>query len=214
MSEDPVSLPNPQWLHWARDLQAIAQTGLAYCKDPFDFERYSEIRKIAAEMISGGTVNAKHVIELFSRDRGYATPKVDVRTAVFDKDRVLMVREREDNGWMFPGGWADVGNSPSVSALREVREESGYEAAITKLAAVFDRDVHGHPPIPFHSYKIFFIGTLQGGSAQSSNETNGVDFFGEDEIPQLQLSLGRVMPAQIKLMFDHYRNPQWPTAFD
>jgi ADP-ribose pyrophosphatase YjhB (NUDIX family) len=111
-----------------------------------------------------------------------------------------------------PGGWADIGNSPSENAIREVREESGYEVEMLKLAAVYDRSRHHHPPIPFYTYKLFFIARLTGGAPDESLETDAAEFFDEDAIPPL--SLTRVTPAQIQHMFDHYRHPEWATSFD
>lgn len=108
---------------------------------------------------------------------GYATPKIDVRAAVFDRERILPVRERKDNLWTMPGGWADVGDFPSVTAIREVREESGYDAEVRKSAAIYDRDKHGHRPMPYHVYRLFFLCHLCGGAALDTLETDGVDFF-------------------------------------
>jgi ADP-ribose pyrophosphatase YjhB (NUDIX family) len=205
---------NLLWLEWAQRLQAIAQTGLAYCRDPFDTERYEAIREIAAEIMASGAglKDASVVMNLFSGEVGYATPKVDLRAAVFDDERLLLVREREDGCWTLPGGWADIGSAPSLNATREVREESGYESRVVKLAAVYDRSRHGHPAIPFYTYKLFFICQLTGGAAARSNETDAVEFFDQCEIPQL--SLTRVTPMQIRHMFDHHRHPEWPTSFD
>jgi ADP-ribose pyrophosphatase YjhB (NUDIX family) len=207
-------MKNQQWLQWAQRLQSIAQNGLTYAKDPFDVERFTQIRQIAAEILSSGNdpANMDFLIDLFKVNFGYATPKIDVRAAIFDADRVLLVKERVDNAWTLPGGWADIGDPPSVAALREVREESGYEATVKKLAAVYDRELHGHPPYPFHSYKLFFIGELTGGAPKLSLETTAVDFFPEDAIPPL--SLPRVTPTHIHHMFDHHRHPEWPTSFD
>lgn len=195
-------------------MQAIAQTGLTYCKDQFDQERFEAVREIAAEIIASGAglTDAAPVIDLFKGDVGYATPKVDVRAAVFDQEQILLVREREDGCWTLPGGWADIGSSPSVNVIREVKEESGYEVEVVKLAAVYDRNLHGHPPYPFHAYKMFFIARLTGGAAAHSGETDGVGFFGEEGIPPL--SLTRVMPAQIRLMFEHHRRPELTVSFD
>jgi ADP-ribose pyrophosphatase YjhB (NUDIX family) len=205
--------PIPEWLNWARSLNAIAQTGLTYAKDPFDIERYTAIRSIAAEIMSTGAgAPAQGLVELFSRDTGYATPKVDVRAAVFRDGRILLVREREDGRWTLPGGWADVGDSPSVAAVREVKEESGFEVVARKLLAVYDRDLHGHPPIPFHAYKIFFLCELTGGVAETSHETDGVDFFAADALPPL--SLTRTTADEIAHMFEHYWNPGRPVSFD
>ena len=165
-------------------------------------------------MLAAGSdsVRAESLVELFQRNFGYATPKVDVRAAVFHKGRVLLVKERVDDAWTLPGGWADVGDAPSVAALREVREESGYAATVKKLAAVYDRELHDHPPYPFHAYKLFFVCELTGGKPRTSIETTAVDFLAEDSIPPLSLS--RVTPVQIRHMFDHYRHPEWPASFD
>ncbi len=207
-------MSTPQWLNWARRLEAIAQSGLTYCKDKFDIQRYHEIREISSEMMASGAAlpSAAPITELFAQQSGYATPKIDFRVAVSQNHRILLVRELEDGGWTLPGGWADVGEPPSIGAAREVREESGYEVRITKLAAVYDRDVQGHPPHAFHAYKLFFIGELTGGSSRDSQETADAQFFQEDHIPPLSLS--RVTPAQIRHMFEHFRHPELPTTFD
>ncbi len=206
---------DPQWLSWAKRLQAIAQTGLTYAAGQYDIERYEAVREIAAEMMAAGSeapIDSKTLVDHFRRDGGYATPKVDVRAAVFQGGRLLLVKEREDGCWTLPGGWADVGDSPSVAAVREVKEESGFDVVARRLVAVQDRDIHGHPPIPFHAYKLFFICELTGGSAAASYETSDVGFFGEHEMPEL--SLTRVVPSQIAMLFEHSRHPEWPTVFD
>jgi len=204
----------PPWLTWARRLQAIAQSGLTYCKDKFDIHRYHEIRDIAAEMMAAGTdaPDSAPIADLFAQQSGYATPKIDVRVAAFKDGRILLVRELEDGCWTLPGGWADVGERPSLAAARETREESGYVVRITKLAAVFDRDLHGHSPHVFHSYKLFFLADLAGGEPQDSHETADAQFFAEDQLPPL--SLIRVTPSQIAHLFEHFRHPELPTSFD
>jgi len=205
---------DPQWLDWTKRLQAIAQTGVTYTKDHYDAERYEAVRQIAAEILAAGTGSdgIQPILDLLSRAKGYATPKVDVRGAVIHEDRILLVKETEDGAWSLPGGWADVGDVPSLAVEREVREESGYAVKARKLAAVLDRNLHGHPFFPFHAYKLFFLCELVGGEAASSYETDGAGFFAEDALPPL--SLTRVMPAQIALMFEHYRHPERPTTFD
>jgi ADP-ribose pyrophosphatase YjhB (NUDIX family) len=204
----------PQWLVWARRLQAISQSGLTYCKDKFDIHRYHEIRTIAAEMMAAGSSlpGTETLEKLFAEQSGYATPKIDTRVAAFKDNQILLVRELEDGRWSLPGGWADVGEPPSIAAAREAREESGYEVRITKLAAIFDRNLHGHPPYAFHAYKLFFIAEPIGGAPQDSHETADAQFFAEDNLPPL--SLLRVTPSQIAHLFEHLRNPTLPTSFD
>lgn len=207
-------MDNLQWLNWGQALQRIAQNGLAYSKNPFDIERFEAVRQIAAEIIAShsGLSNAS-VADLFSGEQGYATPKIDVRGALFQDGKILLVRELLDNGrWTLPGGWADAGDSPSTAVIREIREESGFEARAVKLAMVYDRDLHGHPKFYFSIYKLFFICEITGGAPTESIETGGVEFFAEDHLPEL--SLGRVTADEIHTLFDHYRRPDIPTQFD
>jgi len=202
-----------KWIGWAKRLQAIAQNGLTYTQNPFDIERYKSLRAIAAEiMATYSNVEPDCVLDLFAQEVGYATPKVDVRGAVFRDNTLLFVRERDDGCWALPGGWADVGDSPSEVAVREVYEESGYNTRAVKLLAVYDRDRQGHPPLSHYVYKLFFQCELLSGSPTPSIETDEVAFFAENEIPQL--SLTRIMPAQVARIFDHHRHPDWSTDFD
>jgi ADP-ribose pyrophosphatase YjhB (NUDIX family) len=202
-----------RWLEWGKQLQAIAQNGLTYTDGPFDRERYKLLQAIAAEILATySNVEPSYVLDLFALEDGYATPKVDVRGAVFRDDTILLVRERSDGCWTLPGGWADIGDSPSEAVVREVYEESGYRTRAIKLLAVYERNKHGHPPLKHSVYKIFIQCELLGGSPSENLETDGVGFFRENEIPEL--SLTRVMPAQIARLFEHYRHPDWSTDFD
>ncbi len=204
---------NSQWLDWAIQLQALTQTGLAYPKDAFDVARYEQVRAIAAAMLAASSgADPSFVRDFFAGEVGHATPKIDVRAVVFRDDAILMVRERSDGGWTLPGGWADVGESAGESVVREVYEESGYRTRAVKLLAIYDRNKHDHPPIPFHTYKLFFRCELVGGAPAHSIETDGVAFFPADALPELSVS--RVTAAQIARFFEHERHPEWPADFD
>ena len=204
---------NPYWLDWMQRLQAIAQTGLTYARDPFDVERYKAVREVAAEMAATHTdADVTHVRDLFASEVGHATPKVDVRAVVFRGEAILLVRERAEGLWTLPGGWADIGESAGEAVAREAYEESGYRTRAVKLLALYDRNKHAHPPYPFHTYKLFFQCELIGGEPMHSMETDGVEFFREDKLPEL--SVTRVTPGQIARLFEHLRHPDWPTDFD
>ena len=206
----------PLWLVWAREMQALAQTGLAFTRDPYDRARYEQLRGLAARIMSEYTgADARRIERLFIEEAGYATPKLDVRGAVFRKGRLLLVREAADaDRWTLPGGWADVNESPAESVVKEVREESGFDVRVVKLAAVWDRARHPHtPPYAFHIWKLFFVCEITGGAARAGPETSGVAFFAEDELPY-DLSVSRVLLPQLRRMFEHIRRPDLPTEFD
>ncbi len=205
----------PKWLLWARELQALAQSGLAYAENPYDRARYADMMSLAARIMAEGSGADLSVIEgLFAQQTGYATPKVDVRGAIFRERSVLLVSETIDNGrWTMPGGFADVNESPSETLVREVREEAGYVVTVRKLAAVYDRDRHGHPrPHPFHIYKLFFVCDVVGRCEKSDLETGEARFFPLDALPEL--SETRVLAWQIQRMYEHSQAPDLPTDFD
>ena len=206
-------LMDTPWLAWVRRLQAIAQNGLTYNTNIYDRERYEQVQGVAAEILAAHSgLDAARIPNLYSAEQGYATPKIDVRGAVFRGDDLLFVRERSDGLWTLPGGWADVGDSPSEAVEREIREESGFEAKVSKLVALYDRDRHEHPPMLFHAYKAFFLCELMGGSAAASVETSEVGFFGRDNLPDL--SIERITTRQIDRLFAHHANPELPTEYD
>jgi len=203
----------PKWLAWVQQLQAIAQNGLTFANNPFDQERYEAIRTIAAEIAAAHTdMEAPAILQLFAKEIGYATPKVDVRGAVFLDNAILLVRERDDGRWTLPGGWVDVWESPSEAVVREISEESGYHTRILRLLALYDKNKHAHPPSPYHVYKLFFHCEIVGGDAAQSHETDGVAFFEAHALPSL--SLPRVTPGQIARLFELRQHPEWPTEFD
>jgi ADP-ribose pyrophosphatase YjhB (NUDIX family) len=203
---------NARWADWASRLNAIAQNGLTFSHDPFDIERYASVRNIAAEIMAAHTgVETTVVRDFFAREEGYATPKVDVRGVVFRDGTLLFVKEPDDGSWSLPGGWADVGESPSEAVVREVFEESGYTTHAVKLLALYDRNKHAHPPFPHHAYKLFIRCELSSQVPAGSGETEA-RFFEEDAIPEL--SVARVTVEQIARLFEHYRHPEWPADLD
>jgi ADP-ribose pyrophosphatase YjhB (NUDIX family) len=209
-------MPDPDWLVWAREIQAIAQTGLTFSQDPFDLDRYAALRRLSARIMAEHTsADVRRIEDLFATETGYATPKVGVRAAVFDAaGRILMVRETVDeHRWSLPGGWADVNQTPAQSVVREVFEESGYHVRAVKLAAVWDRAKQVHPPLTFSIVRMFFVCALQGGSPKTSMETSEVAWFAEEDVPA-DLSLRRTLPHHIGRMFAHWREPGLATEFD
>ncbi len=206
-------MDRPDWLRWADALQTIASAGLTYSRDPFDRDRFTQVRAVAAEILARHTdLSLPDAAARLAAEPGYATPKVDVRAAVFDGERVLLVREVSDGRWSLPGGWADVGESPAEVAAREVREEAGLEVRVTKLLAVLDKQKHPHPTQLAYVYKLFFLCEVTGGALRTSYETPGVDWFGRGALPPL--SLDRVLPSQIDRLFALRDDPALPADFD
>jgi ADP-ribose pyrophosphatase YjhB (NUDIX family) len=200
-------------LAWARKVRSVAQNGLTFSKDPYDLERYRQLNELAESVLHTELgIPQESAAQFWKGEYGYATPKVEVRGAVFADGRVLLVRERSDGRWTLPGGWVDVNDSPAQAVEREILEESGYRARAVKLAALLDKNRHPHPPSVHHIYKVLFLCELLGGSAAVSQETDAVDFFALDALPQL--SRGRILESQIARLYQHQLQRELPTDFD
>lgn len=200
-------------LDLARRLHALARTGLHFCGNEYDRERYAEIEQIAAGLLGGPSpADREALLALWRNETGYVTPKVEVRGAVFRDGRVLLVRESADGRWTLPGGWADVNESPSQAVEKEIGQESGFRARAVKLAALYDRRLHGHGPTLHHSWKAFFLCEITGGEARGSYETDAVGFFDPTRLPDM--SLGRSTPRQVARMLEHWLDRRLPADFD
>jgi ADP-ribose pyrophosphatase YjhB (NUDIX family) len=205
---------NPKWLDFARELQSMSQTGLTYAKDQYEIQRYKRLLEISAQIVELQTELSKEtMLQAFSIQLGYATPKVDVRGAVVQDGKILLVREKVDGKWCLPGGWADVGDLPSDMVIRETREESGFEVEPYKVVGVYDANrVHEGPIEFFHAYKIILLCKIISGAARPSDETLDVQFFDFDNVPQL--SIHRTNERHLNDILLHIRNPNHLTLFD
>jgi ADP-ribose pyrophosphatase YjhB (NUDIX family) len=205
-----MSTPNG-WLDRVRALQAVAQEGLTYSRDPWDLDRFGRLRdltaQLAADVFAPDDAAAGGSIETAVRaETGYLTPKLDVRAAVHDAaGRLLLVREVSDGRWSLPGGWADVGETLAEGVVREVREESGYAVEVDGLLGVYDRERWGHPAMLHFTLKAVLRCRLIGGEATPSAETDAVAWFAPDDVPPLSLS--RTSPELVARVFAHRDDP-------
>lgn len=203
---------SPKWIKWAREIFSMTQAGLTYSENEFDKERYKRLQEITAEMIeSQSELSKDSVLESFSMQAGYTTPKIDVRGAVVYEGKILLIQERMDGKWAMPGGWADLGNAPASVAEREVWEESGYEVKAEKVIAVIDAN-RIEPMEFYHAFKIIFLCKLIGGEPRISHETLAVNFFDPNNLPPL--SQYRTNESTLQEVFAHVKDPSRPTAFD
>lgn len=205
-------------LTYAQRLQALAQAGIAYVTTPYDLERYEEIRLISARLLQELTDEPfDKIVRVFASETGYATPKVDVRAVVFrGAEEVLLVQEKIDQGrWTLPGGWADVGYSPSEVAAKETQEETGLIVKPVRLLALFDKRKHSHPPQPWYVYKVLIQCEVVGGElTQQTTETAGAHWFRMEELPGIELSTDRVTLSQLESLFPFAANPELAALCD
>ena len=192
---------NDRILDWAMKIQSIAQTGLAYCRDEFDRERYTELRELSAEMLAERTeLPVGRVRELFCGESGYQTPKLDTRAAIVEDGRILLVRER-DGRWALPGGWCDVDRSVAENTVKEALEETGLTVEAERLIAVQDWRRHNACNYIYGIIKIFVLCRAIGGEFAQNIETTETAYFSAEELPE-QLAAEKTSREQALMCLD------------
>lgn len=190
-----------EFLEEMKRLKAIADTGLLYCNNEYDKERYAELKEMSYQllhMLSGHPVNA--LKESFALIKDYPTAKVDIRGLLLSPDKkVLLVRESIDKKWSLPGGWADVGYSPKEVIIKEFKEETGLDVIPKNLLAVFDKKMHPHPPQPFYVYKMVFYCEAISSQIEKGFDVLDVQYFDMDSLPEL--SEDRILKSQMDLLY-------------
>jgi ADP-ribose pyrophosphatase YjhB (NUDIX family) len=204
---------NPKWLEWATRLQSIAQSGLTFGENQYDIDRYQQIRDLSVEIIHEYTdLKYEKITNLFAGEKGYQTPKVDIRAAVFRDDKILMVKEKSDGLWSLPGGWADVNTSVSESAVRECDEEAGAIVKPKRIIAVQMANRQNNFIYPFTIYKIIVECDLLEYKFKENSETLESGFFEADNLPELSVERNNL--NQINLCFEAKKSEVFETIFD
>lgn len=200
------------WLDWAKELQFLAQAGITYTKDRYDMERFERIKEISAEMISyKSEIPLDKVKNLFCNEVGFQTPKLDTRAAIFEGNKILLVKEKNGT-WSLPGGWVDMDQSIKSNTEKEVKEEAGLDVEAIKIIAIQDRDKHNLPRYAYSICKVFVLCKVIGGHFEENLETIASQYFALSELPLL--GEDKNTKEQIEMCFDAYNSSHWETLFD
>lgn len=207
-------MKNKNPLELIKRIKSLADTGLVYSQNDYDKERYEELLAISLQLLS--TVSEKPLEALsnfYLPEEDYPTPKIDIRALVLNKEnKILMAKEQNDGKWSIPGGWGDIGYSPSEVVVKEVKEETGLDVKVLKLLAVFDKKCHPHPPEPLYVYKLVFLCEKNGGDLKRGFDIEDVDYFDIDDLPAL--SENRVLKSQIEQLYQLAQEKSHEVYFD
>ena len=181
---------------------ALTDTGLTFTKDPFDRERYEDLRSLLSEMLNQASdLDAEEVAEVLKPTSAYATPLMDVRAWIVEDEKICLVRGQGENDWALPGGFGEVGYSPIENILKEIEEETGFEAKVERLLAVFDTNRF---QLQSKQYaKFVFECKLLDGQFQKNQEIADLQFFAIDQLPAL--SEKRITKEQIEILWQVYQ---------
>lgn len=202
-----------KWLKWAMEIQAMAQSGLAYTDNVYDIERYERLRELSAEMIAEKSdIPLGKVKDLFCSETGYQTPKLDTRAAVFKDGKILLTHEKNGT-WSLPGGWRDVLESVRSNTVKEVKEETGLDVTAIRLIALQDRNKHNVPVYAYGVCKAFVLCEIIGGKFTENIETTEIAFFDLKNLPA-NLANEKTTKEQIQMCFEAFKDENWQTYFD
>ena len=198
----------------AQRIRALAQTGLSYSVSDYETDRCQELLELShriTSIVSG--LPEQEIAACFHPVKEYVTPKVDIRAAVFnDRGEILLVREKADGRWSMPGGWSDVGYTPTEVAVKETKEETGLDVRVERLLAVLDKRCHAYPPTSLYVYKMFILCSVTGGALSGTFDILDQRFFCLDNLPPL--SLDRTLPENIRMVDELRRHPERPVVLD
>ena len=204
-----------QWLKAAKRLNALSETGKQFTQDKFDQERYHEISEISVELLASLSEVPISVIKGLVKVgvKGYETPKVDVRGAVFYHNKILLVREKGDGLWSLPGGYADVGLTPSENIEKEIREEACLVVKAKSLYSVRHKARGSYDPDTLDYYKLFFLcEAINGSEVSPGMEISEVGYFDAENIPPL--STNRVVLTDLLEAWECLSREVVQTRFD
>jgi len=181
---------------------AITDTGLTFTKDPFDRERYEDLRETLSDILRETTeLKQEEVTELLRPTGTYATPLMDVRAWIVEDEKVCLVRGQGEDTWALPGGFGEVGYSPKENIQKEVQEETGFSVEVGSLLAIFDTNRF---QLQNKQYvKFVFDCQLLDGQFQENQEVAELGFFDISALPPL--SEKRITKEQMDILWQVYQ---------
>lgn len=180
----------------------LSDLGCLYAHNGYDNERYHEMKDINMQILNIISENSmEELCSFYLPAKEYPTPKVDIRGVLLNEQgQILMVEEKLDPGkWSIPGGWADIGFTPSEVIKKEMKEETGLDVEVERILAVYDKKCHPHPQEAFYTYKIVFLCRKISGELRNTFDIDDVKFFDIDNLPPL--SEARIVKSQIEQLY-------------
>lgn len=173
-----------EWNHFLSKLLSISKIGLKFSKDPYALENYQELQDLVV-LQSKEIDQIIDPVKLYPKDT-YPTPNVSVRVMIFnEKNQLLMVQEKSDNGYAVPGGWCDVFESARQNAIKEAKQETGLDVEIVRLCAVMQRELYKSKPTMISEYVLYFLAEIKGGTLAYNHELSDIGFFDYNALPVL-----------------------------
>lgn len=137
------------------------------------------------------------VVERFGDDRprhmctvcgriNYRNAKPCAGILVVEQGRLLLVKRAVEpymGFWDIPGGFLEVDELPSEGAVREVKEETGFEVQVTDFFG-FYTGRYGHSHAEARCLNIYFLGQIAGGNERAGDDAADLAWFSPGGLPE------------------------------
>jgi ADP-ribose pyrophosphatase YjhB (NUDIX family) len=169
----------------ADELQAVAALGLQYALNNFDRQRYQKV--LAAGKRIDALLQDNPDLETsagYYDISGQVSPLLGVDAAVFQRDKLLLIKRPDISLWATPGGMVEVGETLTEAVLRELKEETGLNGKIDCLLGIFDSRIW-KSQLTSQLYHVIFQVTAASGNPVITSEAADFGFFPADNLPPL-----------------------------
>ncbi|MET7738899.1 NUDIX domain-containing protein [Streptomyces sp. NPDC005385] len=126
---------------------------------------------------------------------------------VDDSGRILLQRRADNAMWALPGGSMNIGESLPDCAVRETREETGYEVEVVGLVGTYTNPGHVFAYDDGEvrqEFSICFLARPTGGELAVSDESTDVRWFEPADVDALP------MVPSIRKRVDDWRSGNIP----
>ena len=108
-----------------------------------------------------------------------------------NEGRVLLCHRRDYDLWNLPGGAVEAGESPWEALVREIKEETGFEAKPTHLTGVYSKPDK-------NEIVLSFACQITGGEITTTDEADKIEYFEVGQIPK------NTSPKQVERIKEYF----------
>jgi len=110
---------------------------------------------------------------------GFNSTAKSVAGIIFSSDfsQVLLIKRRDVNIWVIPGGGVDPGETPAEAIVRECKEETGLSIKIERQVGIYT------PINRLANYSYLYECSVVEGMPGLNDEVQGIGFFPLEKLP-------------------------------